>query len=107
MQMPMSMLFNTAIATALALVLSSGEPQRAPRSHGDQDAALAARMTGRILPLREIERRVVPMMGSAKYIGFDFDSASAVYTLKFLREGSVIWVSVDGRSGAVVGRAGR
>ena len=101
------MLFNTALATALALALPGGEPQRAPRGYGDQDAALEARRDGRILPLREIERRVVPMMGSAKYIGFDFDSGSAVYTLKFLRDGSVIWVSVDGRSGAVVGRAGR
>ena len=103
----MSMAFTSLIGALLMLTLPGGEPQRAPRTHGDQDAALEARRDGRILPLREIERRVVPMMGGAKYIGFDFDSGSAVYTLKFLRDGSVIWVSVDGRSGQVIGRAGR
>ena len=75
--------------------------------HGDQDAALAARMQGRILPLREIENRVVPAMRGAQYIGFDFNSAAAVYTLKFLRNGTVIWVNVDARSGAVIGRTDR
>lgn len=73
---------------------------------GDHDDALHARKQGRLLPVGEIERRIVPQMRGAKYIGFDFDAGSAVYTLKFLREGHVIWVSVDGRSGAVIGRAG-
>ena len=73
----------------------------------DQEAARQARQAGRLLPLREIERRVVPQMSGAKYIGFDFDSASGIYTLKFLRNGTVIWVTVDGRSGAILGRTGR
>ena len=46
-------------------------------------------------------------MQGAQYLGFDFDSATAVYTLKFLRDGSLIWVMVDGRSGNVIGRTGR
>ncbi|SOB79265.1 hypothetical protein SAMN06297144_0460 [Sphingomonas guangdongensis] len=73
---------------------------------GDHDDALHARKQGRLLPVGEIERRIVPQMRGARYIGFDFDAGSAVYTLKFLREGHVIWVSVDGRSGTVIGRAG-
>ena len=58
-------------------------------------------------PWREIERRVVPTMPGAQYIGVDFDPGSAVYTLKFLRDGHVIWVDVDGRSGQIIGRTGR
>lgn len=74
---------------------------------GDQWRAFEQRREGRILPLREIEGRVVPGMRGAEYIGFDFDGSEGVYTLKFLREGRVIWVEVDGRSGQVLGRTGR
>ena len=74
---------------------------------GDQWRVFEQRREGRILPLREIEGRVVPTMRGADYIGFDFDGASGVYTLKFLRDGAVIWVEVDGRSGQVIGRSGR
>lgn len=65
-------------------------------------------MQGQLLPLRAIEGRVVPQMirKGAQYIGFDFDSGTGIYTLKFLRNGNVIWVDVDGRSGQVMGRAG-
>jgi uncharacterized membrane protein YkoI len=103
----MTMIVQGLIGTALALATPGGDAQRAPRMHGDQGAAMEARMMGRLLPLREIERRIVPTMSGARYIGFDFDSGAAVYTLKFLRDGSVIWVVVDGRSGQVVGRSGR
>jgi len=65
-------------------------------------------MQGRLLPLRAIEARVVPAMAKrgAQYIGFDFDSGTGIYTLKFLRNGNVIWVDVDGRTGQVMSQAG-
>ncbi len=74
----------------------------------DQEAAREGRAQGRLLSLREIEARVVPAMTrkGAQYIGFDFDSGTSIYTLKFLRNGSVIWVDVDGRSGKVMSRSG-
>lgn len=71
----------------------------------DHRAAQAARAEGRILPMREIERRVVPQMRGAQYLGFDYDPASGIYTLKFLRDGAVIWVDVDARTGQVTGRS--
>ncbi|HEY0621508.1 hypothetical protein [Sphingomonas sp.] len=75
----------------------------------DQEAAREGRAQGRLLPLREIEARVVPAMSrkGAQYLGFDFDSGTMIYTLKFLRNGSVIWIDVDGRSGQIVGQSGR
>lgn len=74
------------------------------QQHSDHRRAFEARRDGRIMSVREIERRVVPTVDGAKYLGFDFDASAAVYTLKFLRDGRVIWVDVDGRTGQVLGR---
>lgn len=94
----------------IVFLLAAGllAPAAAPAQHHvDQRQAFEARRSGRVLPVREIERRVVPTMRGAQYIGFDFDAGPAVYTLKFLRDGTVIWVDVDGRTGEVLGRTGR
>lgn len=90
----------------LAILALSAPPADAQR-RGDQREAFEARRNGRLLPLPEIERRVVPGMRGAQYLGVDFDSATAIYTLKFLRDGVVIWVEVDGQTGQVIGRTGR
>ncbi|MDR6787788.1 hypothetical protein J2Y58_001140 [Sphingomonas sp. BE138] len=81
--------------------------QPLPDQVRDGAVALQARRQGRLLPLPEIERRVVPTMRNAQYIGFDLEMPSGIYTLKFLRDGAVIWVDVDGRTGQVLGRTGR
>lgn len=77
-----------------------------PRRGGEAMVVREARREGRMLSARDIERRVVPTVRGAQYLGFDFDG-DAVYTLKFLRDGNVIWVDVDARTGAVLGRTGR
>ncbi len=102
---PMKMLLLLAFAALpmLAPVLAAAPDQR----RGDQMSAFEARRQGKALSLREIEARVIPTMKGAQYIGFDYDSGSAIYTLKFLRDGTVIWVDVDGGSGQIVGRTGR
>ena len=102
----MKMVGWSMIPLALAMT-APAEAGGQRHSREDQEAAREARKQGKLLPLREIERRIVPQLPGAQYIGFDFDSDTAVYTLKFLREGNVIWVSVDGRSGAVISRTGR
>ena len=101
------MFLTSVIGAACALMVAAEPPADFGQRRGDQAAAREARMAGRLMPLREIEARVVPQMRGAQYIGFDFDSGSGIYTLKFLREGNVIWVTVDGRSGAILGRTGR
>lgn len=92
------------VAAAFAATLMLVGPAEGQRRHEDQRAALHARRDGRIMPVPEIERRVVPAMRGAQYLGFDFDPDGGIYTLKFLRDGTVIWVDVDGRSGRIVGR---
>ena len=91
---------------ALLLLAAPSAPDPGQR-HGDQAEAWEQSRHGRILPYKEIERRVVPQMPGARYLGFELDAASAVYTLKFLRDGNVIWVDVNGRSGQIIGRTGR
>jgi len=92
---------------ALTLQPSPIPADAAPRlQRRDQDRAFEARKQGRILPLPEIERRVIPTMRGAQYLGPEVDFDTGVYTLKFLRNGTVIWVQVDGRSGQVIGRTG-
>ena len=75
---------------------------------GDADAVYEGRRAGALMPLRSIENGIVPRMKSrgADYIGAEYDSDMSRYRLKFMRDGSVIWVDVDGRTGTVVGRAG-
>ena len=79
----------------------------AQRNRGDQDSAYSALQKGEVRSLREIEGRVVPRMRGSDYLGPEFDSRSGVYRLKFMRNGSVIWVDVDGRTGTVIGQSGR
>jgi hypothetical protein len=93
-----------SIALGAAMLAGFAEPGTARRH--EQDAAYDATRTGKIRPLREIENRVVPRMVGASYLGPEFDSDSATYRLKFMRQGSVIWVDVDGRTGAIIGRSG-
>ena len=92
----------------LALTLSSSALQAdgGVRFQRDQNRAWQERKEGRILPLPEIERRVIPTMGGARYLGPELDAETGIYTLKFLRNGTVIWVKVDGRSGNIIGRTG-
>lgn len=94
---------GVAVLTALALAAPAGAVER----RGDQYDALEARQSGRVLSLRAIESRVIPSMGDADYLGPEFDHSESVYRLKFMRGGRVIWVDVDARTGAVIGRSGR
>jgi hypothetical protein len=107
--MPMRMLVKPVMCACLAAATFAGpSPAEPPREHQDsgQGAASQRRVRGQNLPVREIERMVVPRMPGAQYLGFDYDPGSDIYTLKFLRNGSVIWVDVDGRTGRILRRTG-
>lgn len=91
-------------AAALAVVSIAADAR--PR-HREQDAAFEARQDGRLMSLRAIQSRIAPQMRGAEYMGSELDPGSGLYRLKFMRDGQVIWVDVDGRTGRIVGRAGR
>jgi len=81
-------------------------PASADQRRGEHEAAYSAARSGSILPFPEIRHRVMPRMGGASLMGFDYDEGAAVYTLKLMRGGSVIWVDVDARTGTIIGRSG-
>lgn len=88
------------LGSSMALAVDA-EPRRP-----EQDAAYRATQTGSIRPFGEIKGRVMPRMGGASYLGSEFDPGSSTYRLKFMRGASVIWVDVDARTGAIIGRSG-
>ena len=102
-QMKMLVLLGFLATVPASAVLGTAPDQR----RGEQQRVYEARREGRLMSLREIEARVVPTMRGAQYIGSDLDQGSDIYTLKFLRDGTVIWVEVDGRTGQILGRTGR
>jgi hypothetical protein len=101
----MKTLFATLALFALPAI---SQAQSQQRHSADQDEAFRGRQAGALRPLRDIEGGLVPQMKrrGADYIGAEYDGGMGRYRLKFMRDGSVIWVDVDGRTGAVVGRAG-
>lgn len=102
-----NMRMSARLLLALGLVASVGAAPPALAGHRDQDDAYENARIGRIRPLPEIEQRVSRDMGGAAYLGPEYDADSDTYRLKYMRQGSVIWVDVDGRTGRVVGHSGR
>ena len=99
--------FRYALA-ALALCGLSAPLAAQQASGKERDGQSEARRelrAGNVLPLRQIERSVVPHMGDSRYLGPEFDSAAMIYRLKFMENGGrVVFVDVDARTGRVVGR---
>ncbi|MEY4501675.1 MAG: hypothetical protein RIS52_1565 [Pseudomonadota bacterium] len=97
-------------AALLAILLAqSASPAWGQQGRRDeQDRVREEQRKGTIQTLRQIEANVVPAMQrrGAQYIGAEFDPATLRYRLKFVRQSSVIWIDVDGRSGAIVAQAG-
>ena len=69
----------------------------------DQDRAFRAQQEGRSMPLPLIERRVIPRMGGADYLGPEMRGGTL--RMKFLDRGKVIWVDVDPRTGRILGKS--
>jgi hypothetical protein len=99
---------STVIVAFVAFSLLSVPASARQGRQGEQDAAFEATRQGAARSLRSIEDNIVPGMKArgANYIGQEFDGEQNRYRLKFIRGKSVIWVDVDGRSGAIIGKAG-
>lgn len=99
MKMPTALF--AAIALSASLAALPAQAQDRPR--GDQNSARAEMEAGRILPIRQIERRIIPQMrDDDEYIGFEYDSTAQAYRLKFIRNGRMIWVDVDAETARVL-----
>ena len=89
-----------AIAAMLAVSPATHASQR-----DEQDAARRAMLEGQVMPFSLIKRRVDAAMGGATYLGSEFNPASNRYRLKYVKDGKVVWVDADGRTGDITGWA--
>lgn len=98
---------KTLIGGALAGVLAmSLVPQADALGRRDeQDAARRAMLDGQVMPFSILKRRVESEMGDATYLGSEFNPSSNRYRLKYVKDGKVVWVDVDGRTGDITGWA--
>ena len=89
--------------SASALVVDGARAQEQSRS--DQGEARREMRAGNQLSLREIERRILPQMRGAEYLGPSYDSTARAYRLKFIRDGRVTYIDVDARTGRIISRS--
>lgn len=87
---------------AVALVSGAAAVPAAAQSRSDQASAREEMKAGRNLPVREIERRVIPQMRGHDYLSVEYDGNSSAYRLKFIREGQIVWVDVDARTARIL-----
>jgi hypothetical protein len=96
MKLLRTLLLVAALTGGLASAPALADPPR------DADRAFQATREGRSMPLPQLERRVMPMMGGADYLGPEMNGNT--YRFKFMQNGRVIWVDVDGQ-GRVIRRS--
>ena len=89
---------------ALGSLLATAPAVAAQNVRGDQDRARAEMQAGRNMPIRDIERRVVPRyeQQSYEYLTFEYDPVAAIYRFKFIKEGRVLFVDTDARTGRIL-----
>ncbi len=105
-----TLVLAVALASGLTSAAALADParDRGARSPGstpmarEQQRAFEATREGRSMPLPQLERRVMPMMGGADYLGPEMNGDT--YRFKFMQNGRVIWVDVDGQ-GRVIRRS--
>jgi hypothetical protein len=91
-----ALLLAVALAAGLTSAPALADPSR------DSDRAFKATRDGRSMPLPQLERRVLPFMGGADYLGPEMNGGT--YRFKFMQNGRVIWVDVDGQ-GRIIRRS--
>ena len=98
----MSKTILTALIGAVTFALAA--PAEAVQRRDDQNDARAQMMAGKVKSLRSIENRILPKMRGSEYLGPEFDPVAQVYRLKFIKNGRVTFVDVDGRTGSILRR---
>lgn len=87
---------------AFAAFAVTAVPVQAVQRDNEQKAARAQMMAGKGKSLRSIENKVLPRMAGSQYLGPEYDPSAQVYRLKFIEDGRVVFIDVDGRTGAIL-----
>ncbi len=95
-------------SSVLALGLVTGRNMAAPadaQPRTEQGEARSEMRAGNRRKRRDIGERILPTMRGAEYLGPAYDSTAMAYRLKFIRDGRVMYVDVDARTGKVLRRS--
>jgi hypothetical protein len=93
-----TLLLAGAVVAGLTSAPALGDPPR------DSQRAFQGRRDGHSMPLPQLERRVMPLVGpNADYLGPEINGG--VYRMKFIMNGRVIWVDVDPQTGRILRRS--
>ena len=93
------------ISLIMLLVAVAAAPAANAEPGGEQGQVRREMRAGNVQSLRNIERRVLPSMPGMQYLGPEYDPAAMAYRLKFIRDGRVVFVDVDARSGACINQS--
>jgi hypothetical protein len=108
----MTLLRTLLIAASVAALTGAPAMAERPRDRApsadstprrDSDRAFQNTQQGRSMPLPQLERKVIPFMGGADYLGPEINGGGTT-RLKFMQNGRVIWVDVDGQ-GRIIRRS--
>ncbi len=96
------------IISALSAVIALAPGVQAQRFSRDdeQNEVRESMLDRKVMPFSIIKRRTEQAMsGEASYVGTAPSPREGVYRMQFLRkDGKVIWVDVDGKTGNIIGR---
>ena len=100
----LTVMLGAGAATPAVAAGASNYEAAQEQSRSDQGTARREMRAGNQLSLREIERRVLPTMRGAEYLGPSYDRTARAYRLKFIRDGRVTYIDVDARTGRIISR---
>ena len=97
------MMRYTSALAALGLVIAALVAAPAQAGPGNEQGELRRDVrAGSVKKPSEIEARVLPMMRGMQYLGPEYDPVAMAYRLKFIRDGRVVFVDVDARTGQII-----
>ena len=103
-----ALVLGSLVVSASAAAGTAVSYTKLQASQDNRDAQGEARRemrAGNALSLREIERRILPQMKDAEYLGQAYDPSAHAYRLKFIRNGRVMYIDVDARTGRIINRS--
>jgi uncharacterized membrane protein YkoI len=99
---PVITMKHLAILIVTALALSVPAITVVAQTTGEQNQVRKDMRAGNVRSLREIEQQVLPTKPGMQYLGPEYDPTAMAYRLKFIRDGRVVFVDVDAKSGTVI-----
>lgn len=98
-------MFRTLTRYVACAALGCGQLAFAQHFPNEQNEVRRDLRNGNVRSLRDIERAILPTMRGMQYLGPEYDSEAMAYRLKFIRDGRVVFVDVDARTGRVLGES--